>query len=255
MNAEINRKAENALNTLGARGFAFRETARDYFCELLPDLFSAHPVTTYIALIDSTQQGESMYAISSDVARFRQSVIDSWGPSCMEIYHRVAMFSLMDAFSERAVSHHYPDSIVRQFRLNFARIERKILQGAAGTYSHDGDTFLKDFAICLQTAFPGGGAWVVDQQGGFARSTLFSGGAIQFFRLAWLYLLVTRGHKPMYGLHIHNDLTQYHTAQDRKACHLRLVEMLERNPHVKGICGASWLTDPAVPGSVRNCAG
>lgn len=242
-----NTKAETALDQLTQRGIHSRSEACAHLRTLLPDLFSAHPVGDYIALLDATQEGKSMYALAPEVSQLRESIIGKWGKACLEVYHRVALLTLIDEFPVRAKKFNYPDSIIAQFRLNFSRIEGKVMTGPAGTYPDDGDTFLKDFAICLQSAFPGGGAWVVDHQGGFTRSVMFKGGVAQFFKLAGMYLFVTRGHRPLYGLHIHNDLTEGHTMTERMACHLRLTEMLERHPEIRGICGASWLTDPAIP--------
>ena len=246
MDARNSSKAEIAVDTVDSLVNCSREAAREHFCGYFPELFALYPVQEYIQLLDSTQRGKSMYDISPRVHAFWDRVIIEWGQEALEIYHRVTMLELMDAFSERARQHDYPASILRQFRLSFARIEKTILRNPVGAYPHDGDNFIKDFSLCRQTAFPGGGAWVIEHCGGFARSVMFTGGIGQFFRFAWFYLFVTRGHRPLYAPHIHNELVHLHTQRERQACHLRIAEMLERHPQVKGMAGSSWLTDPAL---------
>jgi hypothetical protein len=246
MDARSSSKAAIAAVSIDPLVNCSQEAAREKFCRQFPELFELYPVQEYIRLLDSTQRGKSMFHVSPPVHDFRERVISEWGQDALEIYHRVTMLALMDAFSERARQHNYPASVLRQFRLSIARIEKAILRKPIGWYPHDGDNFIKDFSLCRQTAFPGGGAWVIDHCGGFPRHVMFNGGVGQFFRLAWLYLFVTRGHRPLYAPHIHNELVHLHTQRERQACHLRIVEMLERHPRVKGMAGSSWLTDPAL---------
>lgn len=211
-----------------------------------PELFERYPVEDYIYLLDVTHQGESFYKMAPRVASFWHEVLDGYGPEGLETYNRVAMLALIDAFEERAAQHDYPQSVVDQFQLNFVRIKRNIFEAEIGTYLHSGDSFIKDFSICRQIAFPGGGAWTVDCHGGFPRATLLRGGIGQFFKFMFLFLFVTKGREPFYMAHVHNDLVRGHTAEEREACHLRIAEMLVHHPEIKGQCGIGWLVDPAV---------
>ena len=211
-------------------------------------LFARYPVDDYIRLLDETHEGKSMFATSPRVTAFWNIVVDAWGAQGLEVYHRVTMLALIEAFEERAAPHNYPPAILEQFRISFRRIERNIARGEPGSYTHTDDNFIKDFSICRQIAFPGGGAWVIDRHGGFPRRVLFRGGIAQFIRLAYLYLFVVRGHRPFYMPHIHNELTHWHTPEQRLACHARVAQMLERHPEVKGLSSSSWLMDPALPG-------
>jgi hypothetical protein len=213
-----------------------------------PELFVQYPVDDYIRLLDDTQQGKSMFHVPESVAVFRKGVIRRWGVEGLEVYHRVTMLTLMDAFEERARQFNYPPSILLQFRINFARIRNHITRGKTGTYDHADDNFIKDFAICRQTAFPAGGCWVIDHHGSVPRRVLFAGGVAQFFQFAWLYLFVIRGHRSLYTPHIHDDLVAMHTPEQGRAYRLRVAEMLQRHPEIKGLAGDSWLNDPVVAG-------
>jgi hypothetical protein len=228
-------------------GLCLRADTRSRIESRYPAMFAQYSVEDYTRLLDDTQQGESMFATSPRVTAFWNIVLDAWGANGLEAFNRVTMLALIESFEERAVAHNYPPAVLEQFRISFRRIERNIEHGEPGTYIHTGDNFIKDFSVCRQIAFPGGGAWVIDCHGGFPRRVLFKGGIGQFFRLAYLYLFVTRGNRPFYMPHIHNELTHWHTPEQRLACHARIAQMLERNPQVKGLSGSSWLLDPAVP--------
>lgn len=214
--------------------------------EHFKELFAQHPVDEYIRLLDDTQQAKSMFHVPGPVAAFRRGVIKRWGPEALEIYHRVTMLTLMDAFVERASQFSYPPSILEQFRVHFARIRGHIARGKIGTYDHTEDNFIKDFAICRQTAFPAGGCWIIDQRSSVPRRVLITGGVIQFFKFAWLYLFIIRGRRYFYAPHIHNDLVALHNPEEGYAYRLRVAEMLQRHPEVKGMAAASWLNDPVV---------
>jgi hypothetical protein len=246
MNARLDTRSGFAIESFTKAKAWSRAAAQEHLCSHYPDLFQQHRVEDYICMLDETQQGKSMFDIPERVRTFWHTVTKGWGIEGLEIFHRVTMLALMDAFAERASQYNYPASVLQQFRLSFMRIENNILQGQIGTYSHTGDSFLKDFSLCRQTAFPGGGAWIIDHHGAFPRSVMFKGGIGQFFRLAHLCLFVTRGNRPTYSPHIHNDLVKWHTWEERQACHLRIAEMLERHPQVKGMAVASWLSDPVI---------
>lgn len=233
-------------STSRALGGDSHEAAAELLRGRFPELFVQYPVDDYIRLLDDTHKSKSMFHVPDSVAVFREGVINRWGREALEVYHRVTMLTLMDAFAERASGFNYPKSIIAQFKINFARIREHIAQSEIGTYAHTADNFTKDFAICRQTAFPAGGCWVIDHHGSFPRRVLFTGGVIQFFRLAWLYLFVTRGHRPFYSPHIHDDLVQWYTPEQAYAYRLRIAEMLRCHPKVKGLAGASWMTDPVV---------
>ncbi|NQX88662.1 MAG: hypothetical protein HRT77_08350 [Halioglobus sp.] len=220
--------------------------ATDRLCSQCPEVFAAHPVADYIRLLDDTQQAKSMFDVPDSVAAFRADVVKRWGPEALEVFHRVTMLTLMDAFEERAHPFNYPPSILEQFKITFARIRNHIIEDDSGTYAHTQDNFIKDFALCRQTAFPAGGCWVIDHYGCFSRRVFFTGGVRQFFSVARLYLFVTRGHRPLYSPHVHNELTQWHTPEHAYGYRQRVAEMLQRHPEVKGLAGSSWLTDPVV---------
>ena len=238
--------AQTAVNSI-APMHASRGALSDHFRQHFSAMFNEYPVDLYIRLLDTTGCDKSMYYSAPEMHAHWQNILEKWGEDALEIYHRVTMLELMQEFETRASKYNYPNSIIQLFHQNFARIEKNIATGPVGTYPHHGDNFIKDFSLCRQTAFPGGGAWVVDHAGGFSRKFMLQGGLGQFLRMARLYLFSTRGHRPLYSIHIHNELSQGHTLEERQACHLRIVEMMARHPEIKGMYGISWLTDPLIP--------
>jgi hypothetical protein len=221
--------------------------ARNRLESLHPDMLARYPLQAYINLLDDTQRDTSTLAVSARVKAFWEDVIETWGAEGLEVYNRLAMLQLMSAFEERARPYDYPQSTLENIKTSFQRIENNILFGETGKYLHTDDSFIKDFALCRQTAFPGGGAWIVDLHGGYSLKTLFAGGIGQFFSLAFFYLFVCKGNRRCYSPHVHNDLVKYFSSEERQACHARIAEMLERHPEVVGLVGISWLLDPVVP--------
>ena len=100
MDARNSSKAAIAVNSMDSLVNCSREAAREHFCRYFPELFALYPVQEYIRLLDTTQCGKSMYYISPRVHAFRDRVISEWGQDALEIYHRVTMLALMDAFSQ-----------------------------------------------------------------------------------------------------------------------------------------------------------
>jgi hypothetical protein len=52
-----------------------------------------------------------------------------------------------------------------------------------------------------------------------------------------------RGFKPFYSLHIYSRFGDFNSAETNKS-YLRIAELLERNPKIKGHFGHAWLHDP-----------
>ena len=178
--------------------------------------------------------------------RTNNKIALSDGPRGLETYNRVTMLVLMDASEERAAKRNYPRSMVDQFRLNYDRITKTLIEAEHGTYVHTSDIFLKEFAICRQKAFPAGGAWIADEHVGFSRSALLGGGVAQFFKFLFFLVFVTKGNAPFYVTHTHLSLVREFTPEARDECHARIAEMLELHPEMKGVFASGWLYDPAL---------
>ena len=209
-------------------------------------LFERYPVEEYIERLDATPKGTPYHHLMPEVAKFWLEVLDDYGPDALESYNRVTMLVLIETFEERAADRNYPDSVITQYRSSFSRIEKTIVESEFGTYSHTSDTFLKDFAICRQKAFPVGGAHIVDEYSGFSRTALLSGGIGQFFRFLFSLLFVSQGNMPFYVTHTHLSEIEDFGPEGRDECYARIAEMLERHPEMKGMYSASWFNDPAL---------
>jgi len=213
-----------------------------------PALLERFPVGEHIACLDATPREAPFQHIPPEALAIWRDILDEYGPEALELYNRLTMLDLMNAFEERAAGRDYPASIIDQFRLSFSRIENTITKPELGTYPQDNDQFLKDFAICRQTVFPVGGAQIVEGHSGFSRSVILTGGIGQFFKFLFFYLFVVRGNRPFYVTHtqsIPSELKDF-TPEGREGVNIRIAEMLERHREIKGWCACSWLLDLAL---------
>lgn len=81
-------------------------------------------------------------------------------------------------------------------------------------------------------------------RGGKGRDRFLStGGPRQLVGLLAYLIFKIRGYKPFYTLHINYRFSGWSSAETDK-CYLRIAELLERNPKMKGIFGHAWLFDP-----------
>lgn len=242
-------RADSIIRRDSAESDVARGSVHDLWEEFWPGfsaLFDRYPIEEYISLLDATPKAAHYHHITEPVLKIWQDILSEEGAEALEIYNRATMLTLIDAFETRAARRDYPPSIIDQFRNNFSRIEEALQTGKIGTYVHTSDDFLKDFAICRQKVFPVRGAQVSEAYSGVPRSIIFAGGIGQFFRALFMFMFVTRGHKPVYRTHTHLSTVSDFTTDGRDLCFVQLAEMLERHPEVKGWIGGSWLYDPAL---------
>ena len=135
----------------------------------------------------------------------------------------------------------YPDSIVAQYNKTFERL-LATCETEAGWSNKVDDDYWKDLSMTLQLLFPAG-AQVVESSSGFGIKQGLNQGLLK--SLSYLWLSLRRGScKGYYQIHTHtSELTEFNP-KGWTNCYLRIAQMLELNPEVKGIFGGSWFYDP-----------
>lgn len=199
---------------------------------------------TVIRLFDEAPSASAYNDIPKAVQDFWSALENEFGESGFDTVHRVVMLRLIGAFDSRASGEKYSRSVEDCFDKSFKRILRTIEDPDYDRYCKPNDILLKDLAICRQKMFPAG-AQVVEPESGFHRALLFRGGPGQFARMAWL-LLTSFGNKPFYQIHTHLSELEDFNPDGWDACYVRIAEMLELHPEIKGMWGGSWFYDPAL---------
>jgi hypothetical protein len=92
---------------------------------------------------------------------------------------------------------------------------------------------------------PVGGAWVLEK-GKIGRRFFLTGDLRQFIKGLNFFFAKMRGFKPYYAIHLVDRFIDKFNASERTKCFLKISELLDMNPDIKGIYGRSWFYDPAV---------
>ena len=135
----------------------------------------------------------------------------------------------------------YPASV----QGDFMRKSEKMLaraQREAGWTDVPEDKYWKDLALARQQMFPAA-AQVVEVYSGFELKPMLDKGLGQTLR--FLKLLVSSGgRRGFYQSHTDSPDLEDFNEEGWHRCYLMIAEMLERNPEIKGMFGASWFYDP-----------
>jgi hypothetical protein len=162
------------------------------------------------------------------------------GPTCQARVMQGLLARLTLAFREDGLGF----TLTPEVRERYENSLRRILNTPAEDRRLD-DLFLKDLALATGSLFPAGDR-VVEPCSVLQRSLLFRSGPSQALRFLSC-LLRAGGSRPFFRLHIHlSEASHLDEASWRQTCKC-LAEMLQVNPWVKGVIGAAWLYDPALP--------
>lgn len=135
----------------------------------------------------------------------------------------------------------YAESVVTQYQKTLQRI-LTMCQSDQGWVQEKDDFYFKDLAMAMRVMFPAG-AQITEVSSGFGIKQGLRGGFVDSAKFLWLTLL-QRGCKGYYQIHTHIPELSEFNPQGWNDCYLRIAEMLELNPQVKGIFGGSWFYDP-----------
>ena len=135
----------------------------------------------------------------------------------------------------------YGESTVAQYQKTFNRF-LSMCETEDGWSKELDDYYYKDLAMATRMMFPSG-AQVTEASCGFGVKQGLNGGLLDSAKFLWLTLL-QGGCKDYYQIHTHTPELSEFNPQGWNDCYLRIAEMLELNPQVKGIFGGSWFYDP-----------
>lgn len=209
-----------------------------------PGLLEQFPPQRYIDELDALQTYGGYSRVPLAVSEWCARIAAA-GSDTMDLYHRLVLCTLIAAMDERRQFERLPTSIVSQCRIEFNRVLSQIDTTRAGFYLPGNDLFAKDLALCRGKLLPCG-AELVDVMSGVPRRLALSGGMMQAFRVASFFCARLRGFRPLYEMHLDPRALSQFTPHGWDRCYLRIADLLELNPRIRGVFGSSWWFDPEV---------
>lgn len=210
-------------------------------------VFNSQTIDSFITHLDSIPETESYAYISDDIKRLWLAIEQAGDKSSFADFNKCILLRLIEQFLERTEKSEYklPESITRQFHINFLRILSEIDSFDDKHFNPSNDLFLKDLGICRQKLIPVG-MRVIESNSGYSRKVLISGGWKQFFKFLYFFIFIERNSKNFYQTHVHLSIVKHFNPEAIHESYLKIAELLEINPQIKGLFGASWYYDPAL---------
>jgi hypothetical protein len=210
---------------------------------LNPHLLASCPIESYVQQLDRCERHYDYRFVPPSLRIQCQEITQQAGLRGLDLYHKLLLVSLIERYDERQKRYRIPNSIKALIPREFERILSAMDCMAEGFYAHDNDLFAKDLGLCRLKVLPCGSE-VVDSWAGIPRNTLFRGGISQFLQEGVFLCARLGGTKPLYESHWDRRLVRLFTKREYDLCYARIAELLELNPEVKGMFGASWWFDP-----------
>lgn len=210
-----------------------------------PQIIEQCPPDDYIAALDSIEGYGGYREFGNEATRIAGRIEQLAGLPGIELYHRFVLARLMSRFERDGIRHALPASVKDQYLIEFQRIAKFMTVARPGTYLPRNDGFCKDLAICRGKLLPCG-AQLVDVRSGVPRRILGGGGLGQAMAAGHFFGMRTGGFRPFYEMHLDPRAMSQFSPAGWDACYLRIAELLELNPDIRGVFGSSWWFDPEV---------
>lgn len=209
--------------------------------------FNSQTIDSFIADLDGIPETEAYTYISGDIKKLWSGIEQAGDETSLADFNKCILLRLIEQFLERTEKSEYnlPESIASQFHINFQRILSEIDSFDDEHFNPSNDLFLKDLGICRQKLIPVG-MRVIESNSGYSRKVLISRGWKQFFKFLYFYIFIERNNKNFCQTHVHLSIVKHFNPEEIHESYLRVAELLEINPQIKGLFGASWYYDPAL---------
>jgi hypothetical protein len=212
------------------------------------DLPRRFPVDIYIECMKRCPEISSYRYLSSEIEKLEKLILEYSNEHALELYHQLILVELIIRAQDVLQKKPFSEEVCSFFEVNFARIV-----GALESKTHVGpdlysnDRFCKDLAVCGLKLIPAGARKI--HVNGLTRRFLIKAGPRQFIAGLYLALFKLGGFKPLYEMHLDTDDPHLMTDFNQNGLirfYVRVAELLELDPTIKGICGSSWYHDPAL---------
>jgi hypothetical protein len=110
-------------------------------------------------------------------------------------------------------------------------------------YDHRCQSFVLDVMVCTLRSIPVGGAWIAEIRS-VGLSPFFGGGVKQLFSYLYFIIFKAHGFSPYLTTHTVARTLRHFNEHQMNLTYLRMVELMKRNPRIKGLYRRSWFLDP-----------
>jgi hypothetical protein len=196
-----------------------------------------------VVMLDRLPVDRPYNHVPAELAALWNEVARDFSENGFAAFQGIAMLRLIGDFDRRAASVKYSDGIRQRFDYSLNRIVRSIADPTFEKYRKNNDILLKDLGICRQKLIPTGSCVV--EETWFHRSLLWRGGLGQAVGVVKA-LIECGGNGPFYEIHTHLSELEEYDAEGWDRAYVRMGELLDLNPRVKGVWGGSWFYDPEI---------
>lgn len=188
---------------------------------------------------------QGSYGALNPELRAEEASIAAVSPKVCLLYNQYLLVALLDGFKVPDGNFRVPESVAALYERDLERMERQLAEREPEFFRLHNDAFLKDLAILRHQLIPVGAEYAFPKSG-VPRSLLFKAGAAQFCKGLWSCAIQSRGFSPFLELHAHILALEDFNPEGWRQTYTRLAELLEANPHFRGVTSSSWFLDPAL---------
>ena len=236
---------EKSINEITLQAADILAKLGEQFACSHPDLLNRYPVVDYVHTLDSSDLLQNLCYAPPPCHKWLGEIEAQGGPGTLANYQKMVLAYLITDFDKRIQDLRVSNSVLTLLAPSFQRILAQFENTENNFYLHSNELFCKDLALCRLKLLPCGSEFV-DIYSGVSRSILLRNTLHQFVRCTKFFILSGRGFRPWYESHWDRRFIRSFTPQDYDQCYLRIAELLELNPEIKGMMGSSWWFDPAL---------
>ncbi|MCB1791919.1 MAG: hypothetical protein KDJ24_16565, partial [Gammaproteobacteria bacterium] len=185
------------------------------------------------------------YSTITPTALTMEHALTAIGDDMRMLYNRHLLACRLRDFDVAAGTCRLPASVVALYPRDLARIAAQVETMGPDYFRLDKDTFVKDLAILSHRLIPVGAEYVFPNSG-VPLSLLLRKGPTQLIKGLRACVFDAGGFRPYFELHAHVLALQDFNPDGWDASYQRMAELLQLNPHIRGIVSSSWFLDPAL---------
>lgn len=202
-------------------------------------------LSSYTHILSEKPAYKTYGSIKTQTAEICEKIRLRFSEHFLENFHRLLLLHLIERFDAVIEGLTLPRSILELYPIQFERMMHEITTGPAGLYNYKNDNFTKDICLCSHRLVPTG-ARVVEPEAGLPRRVLVKQGAIGCLAMLARVLLELKGFRPLCSVHVHKCILEEFNSEGHERTFHRWSDLLQVNPHIKGIMGGAWFYDPKV---------
>ena len=213
------------------------------------DIISRFPLSDYLNTIKSnTGLGKLLHLKRArKLRRAYEQITSQHGTHALSLYLKLALCCFISDSLDRLKHKKLPDEILHLCHEWFEWVLEDFSKQPDDYYNHRCRSFALDVMVCTLRSIPIGGAWIAEIRS-VGLSPFFGGGVKQFFRYLYFIIFKAHGFSPYLTTHTVARTLHHFNEHQMNLTYLRMVELMKRNPRIKGFYRRSWFLDPNLEG-------